>query len=93
MRIERLTAASATARFSELADLLTDTVQNGDAIGFLAPLAPGEAETFWRDVIEAIRSPYRILLAAMDEDRVVGSVQLDYSQRTNGLHRAEVMKL
>jgi len=92
-RIERLTPDSATARLPELVELLTNTVHNGDAIGFLAPLAPGEAEAFWRDVIEAIRSPYRVLLAAIGEGRVAGSVQLDYSQRSNGLHRAEVMKL
>jgi ribosomal protein S18 acetylase RimI-like enzyme len=33
------------------------------------------------------------MLIAVDDGRVVGSVQLDYAMRRNALHRAEIMKL
>ena len=73
-------------RMSELCELLHDSVENGASIGFMPPLEAGEAEAYWRSVTN-------LLFVAIDDGKVVGSVQLDYAQRRNGLHRAEVAKL
>jgi ribosomal protein S18 acetylase RimI-like enzyme len=68
-------------------------VLGGASIGFVLPLAPDEIETYWRDALEAVRGRGRILLAAFERERLIGSVQLALEPRANGRHRAEVMKL
>ncbi len=40
-----------------------------------------------------MRAGRRRLLAALADDHVIGTVQLDLEPRANGRHRAEVMKL
>jgi acetyltransferase len=77
----------------QLADLLIDAVDSGASIGFMPPLGKEEALAYWRDVIAAMRTGRRLLLAAMDGDLVQGSVQMDPEPRANGNHRAEVIKL
>jgi acetyltransferase len=101
MRIERLTAETAAQHLPALIDILRDSVDGGASVGFIPPLATAEAETFWTDVIEALRSAHRILLVAVvekgndenDGDQIVGTIQLDYARKPNATHRAEVIKL
>jgi len=77
----------------ELAALLEDTVDGGASVGFLPPLGVEEARGYWGKVCDAIDSGGRILLAARQAGRLIGSVQLDPAGMPNGSHRAEVMKL
>src|SRR5262249_7544538 len=58
-------------------------------IGFLPPLAPSEAEAYWR----AVLGPGVLLWVAERDGRVVGSAQLHLCPRQNGRHRAEVAKV
>ena len=60
--IRRLEAADAEARLGELALLLRDAVLGGASIGFVLPLTPGELETYWQDVLEAVRRGGKICL-------------------------------
>jgi GNAT superfamily N-acetyltransferase len=76
-----------------LVALLRDTVNGGAAVGFLPPLDEDEATAYWQDVIAALRTPYRLLFVAEEQGAIIGTVQLDLSSRTNGLHRAEVAKM
>jgi acetyltransferase len=91
--IRRLEAAAAEALLGKLCALLRDAVLSGASIGFVLPLAPGELEAYWQDVLEAVRERGRILLAAFEGETLIGSVQLGPEPRANGRHRAEVMKL
>jgi ribosomal protein S18 acetylase RimI-like enzyme len=91
--IRRLEAADVEARLGELSALLRDAILGGASIGFVLPLAPAELEAYWRDVLEAVREHGRILLAAFEDETLIGSVQLGPEPRANGRHRAEVMKL
>jgi acetyltransferase len=93
MKIQSLTADEAKRFVPELAALLQDGVNNGAAMGFLAPLSFEEAQGYWQEVATALEQPYRVLLVALEGEEVVGSVQLDLASRPNGLHRAEVMKV
>lgn len=77
----------------QLADLLIDAVDSGASIGFMPPVAREDALSYWRDVIAAMRTGRRLLLAAMDGELLQGSVQMDLEPRANGNHRAEVIKL
>ena len=86
-------AGEARQRRDELSGLLQDAVEGGASIGFVLPLAPGEAEDYWQSVVEAIGTGRRKLLAALLDERIVGAVQLDLEPRANGRHRAEIMKL
>jgi acetyltransferase len=93
MVIQSLTTDEAKRFVPKLAALLQDGVNNGAAMGFLAPLSFEEAQGYWQEVAEALGQPYRVLLVALEGEEVVGSVQLDLASRPNGLHRAEVMKV
>lgn len=91
--IGRISTEQAVALRPQLVTLLQANVDDGASIGFLPPLSAGEAGAYWQGVEEAVRSPYRILLVAQQDEQVVGSVQLDLVAKPNGAHRAEVMKL
>jgi acetyltransferase len=93
VKIQQLTPQTATAVVPKLASLLQNAVESGGSIGFLPPLSDKEASEYWQDVISALKTPYRILLIATEEDEVIGTVQLDMASRANGSHRAEVCKL
>jgi ribosomal protein S18 acetylase RimI-like enzyme len=81
------------AHVAALCDLLTDAVDSGASIGFLPPLSPGEAAEYWSSVEAALRDGSRVVLIAVNEGSLIGSVQLDYAMRRNALHRAEIIKL
>jgi acetyltransferase len=89
----RLDPAAAARLRAEFALLLEDAVAGGASLGFLLPLERAEGDAYWRSVVEAMRAGWRLLLVALAEGRLVGSVQLDLETRANGRHRAEVTKL
>jgi len=94
MLIEQLTAETLSAELHGLCALLEDCVEGGSSIGFLWPMADGEAAAYWRSTTAAISDGSKILLVARDDDgAIVGSGQLDLATRANSLHRAEVAKL
>jgi acetyltransferase len=91
--IRTLDAARVDELLPGLAGLLADAVEHGASLGFLAPLLADEACAYWRGVRDAVASGGRVLLVAMREGKVVGTVQLDLCQKPNGINRAEVQKL
>jgi acetyltransferase len=93
MKIKSLSASEAKHFLPKLIELLRDGVNNGAAMGFLAPLSVEEASSYWHEVVRDLGQPYRVLLVALEGEEVVGTAQLDLASRPNGLHRAEVMKV
>jgi GNAT superfamily N-acetyltransferase len=91
--IVRCSAEQAEEHIGELAGLLIDAVDSGASVGFLPPLDEAEALSYWRSVIAAIREGSRILLVALEDGLIQGSVQIALEMRANGNHRAEAMKL
>lgn len=81
------------ADLRDLVDLLVACVAAGASIGFLAPLAPAEAEAYWRTIFADLASGRRLVLVARDASRIVGTAQLALETRPNGRHRAEVQKV
>ncbi len=66
----------------------------GASVGFLAPLSPARAASFWRGVFEGVARGERIVLVAVDDaDRIVGTVQLVLDLPDNQPHRADVAKM
>ena len=83
------------ADLDELASLLTECVDGGASMGFLAPLAAPEAAAFWQEVLGDMRGGHRLLFIAREPagGAIVGSAQLSLKTRPNGRHRAEVQKV
>jgi len=93
VRIVRLDAEAALARIGELAEVLVDCVEGGASVSFMSPFTKDEAEEFFRGVVEGVAAGKRILLAALDDGKVVGTVQIITAQPPNQPHRADVAKL
>ena len=89
MKIVELDARGVDAHIDELAQLLVDAHAAGMGLGLAVPL---DAAGAYRDAAEALSPGERLLLAALEDDAVVGAVQLDRAGG-NGRHRAEVRRL
>lgn len=94
VQIRRFGAEEAAARLSELGEVLHACVLAGASVGFVLPCERAEAEAFWSGkVIPALRKGGLLLLVAELDQRIVGTVQLDFDTMPNQSHRAEVRKL
>ena len=74
-------------------ELLKDVVDGGSSVNFIAPLDLGIAAAFWDKVADDAEAEARIVLAAFDEDRVVGTAQLVLAIHALAVHRAEAQKV
>lgn len=91
--IRSVTQQELDEHFASFAALLQDAVESGASVGFVPPLADHDARAYWNGVRGALGGAGRVLLAAVEQGRILGSVQLDLAAQPNGRHRAEVMKL
>ncbi|MEU2109501.1 GNAT family N-acetyltransferase [Streptomyces sp. NPDC019507] len=89
----RLDAGELARTAPRLADLLLDAVDSGASVGFLAPLGRADAESWWHAHVPAVAEGGRVIWAARDGERVVGTVSVGFTAYPNGRHRAEIAKL
>ena len=75
------------------AELLCDAVNNGASVNFVAPMSPPDAIPFWQKVAAAVESGDTILLAALEDEEIVGTVMIVPAWQPNAPHRAEIQKL
>ncbi|MBE2162947.1 GNAT family N-acetyltransferase [Acinetobacter oleivorans] len=73
--------------------LLEDSINSGASIGFLAPVEKNEVLNYWREINHKLAQGNSRLWIAIQEGKIVGSVQLSLVSKKNGIHRAEVEKL
>jgi GNAT superfamily N-acetyltransferase len=92
-RVTRLEVTQLLAAVDELADLLTDTVDDGASIGFLAPLGRAAAVDWWRERADGVAAGQLAVWAASIGERVAGTVSLAFPDKPNSRHRAELVKL
>lgn len=89
-----LDPAGIDAHLPALTRLLADSVNAGASISFMAPMSDPTAARFWcEDVAPEVARGRRVVLAALLDGRVVGSVQLVTAMPPNQPHRAEVAKM
>src|SRR5689334_9791535 len=93
MNIELLDADSAHRRANDLIDVFQDAVDSGASVGFLPPLSRVDAYAYWRGIFADLAAGKRLLLGALDGDKLVGTAQLELSSKPNALHRAEVQRV
>lgn len=91
--IERVESAGGESVMSDLIEIVRDSVASGASVGFLPPLAEGEARAYWQGVLADVAEGKRVLLVARKGGRAVGTVQIELPSKPNARHRAEVQKL
>jgi GNAT superfamily N-acetyltransferase len=77
----------------ELAHVLVACVEGGASVGFVLPMTPGKAATFWRRVGESLARGARQLLVAETAGAIVGTVQVVEPSSENQPHRADIAKM
>ena len=93
-RVRALSAEAVAQVRPRLGEILIDCVSAGASIGFLDPLSPAEADSYWLRVERAVDAGRCILLAAeLEGGSLTGTVQLDIDTLPNQPHRATVSKL
>jgi GNAT superfamily N-acetyltransferase len=91
--LRELDATGVRAAGGDLAAVLADCVAGGASVSFMAPYSLEDAQTFFNEVADAVERGRIVLLAAFDEGRAVGTVQLNVATPPNQPHRADVNKL
>lgn len=81
------------ATHAMLCEMLVETVADGGSVGFMHPLAPGDAAAFWDGALGAAARGARIVLGAWADERIVGTVSLILDLPPNQPHRAEIAKM
>jgi GNAT superfamily N-acetyltransferase len=95
----RLAPSEFPSYVDELGSLLADVVHGGSSLGFLHGLTPYEAATWWRDYVgPSVEGGSTAVWVAIDTEaaapaRCVGTISLAFTEKPNGRHRAEVVKL
>jgi GNAT superfamily N-acetyltransferase len=77
----------------QLASVLTDCVNGGASVSFMAPFSHDDAVKFFRKIAASIAAGDTVLLAAKLDGRIVGTVQLGLDTPPNQPHRADVKKM
>nr|WMC98862.1 GNAT family N-acetyltransferase [Aminobacter aminovorans] len=93
MTIAVLTAVEAERHMPRLVEILTASVGDGALVGFVLPFSADQARAYWHGTIRSVSLGERLLVCALIEGQVVGTVQLYLSPEPNAPHRAEVYKL
>jgi GNAT superfamily N-acetyltransferase len=93
IEIRRLDAAELHAHLDGLARVLTDCVDGGASVSYMAPFSHEQARAAfeaWADEVEQRR---RLILAAVADGELVGTVQVILALPPNQPHRGEIAKL
>jgi GNAT superfamily N-acetyltransferase len=93
LSVELLDADAAAAAVPQLAEVLAECVDAGASVGFMAPFDRDEALAHFEAAARDVAAGKRLLLAASDGDRVVGTVQVLLAMPPNQPHRGEIAKL
>jgi len=76
-----------------LAELLAETVASGGSVSFMHPLAPDVVAAFWTQSLAAAEAGGRVVLGAMEDGALVGTVTLNLDCPPNQPHRGEIAKM
>lgn len=83
----------AKAAIPALAEILSDCINGGASVGFMAPCEPEGFIPYWNRIANEVDAGDTVLLIAEHRDEIIGTVQLGLSQMPNQLHRTDLKKL
>jgi GNAT superfamily N-acetyltransferase len=78
---------------AQLVAVLADCVEGGASVGFMQPLTPARAASFWRSLAGEVADGARTLLVACDTSGIIGTVQMIPARPENQPHRADIAKM
>src|SRR5262250_2290884 len=78
---------------SALAETLVEAVASGASVSFMHPLDPEIAAAFWTKSLAAADDGNRVVLGAMEDGELVGTVTLHLDCPPNQPHRGEIAKM
>jgi ribosomal protein S18 acetylase RimI-like enzyme len=93
INIEVFDAERATLHLSRFTDILVDSVEGGALIGHLMPVNLDAVSHYWKTVAASVGAGERLLICALTDGKIAGTVQLYLSPEPNAPHRGEVYKL
>lgn len=93
MAISITTLSASPAAIDQLGQLLSEVVADGGSVGFMHPLAPQQAQAFWRDSLAAAARGERLVFGAFEDGVLTGTVTLLLAFPPNQPHRAEIAKM
>lgn len=88
-----LDAPVSDAALEELSGVLVDCVAGGASVSFMAPFSQADGLAFFRKVAASVAAGDTVLIAALLNGRIVGTVQLGLDTPPNQPHRADVKKM
>jgi GNAT superfamily N-acetyltransferase len=93
-QIIELDGPAIEGRLDALSQILADSVAEGAAISFMAPLSCDDAVRFWsREVQPEVTAGRRVLFGAVHDGAILGTVQLITAMPPNQPHRCEIAKM
>lgn len=94
LQIIELDGPAMRERLEALSRILADSVDDGAAISFMAPMSYHDAALFWsRDIRPEVEAGRRVLLGAERDGDLLGTVQLINAMPPNQPHRCEIAKM
>jgi ribosomal protein S18 acetylase RimI-like enzyme len=93
IEIRRLEGGELRSNLEGLAAVLADCVAGGASVSYMAPFSHEEARAAFEAWADDVDAGARVILAALDGDEVVGTVQLVLATPPNQPHRADIAKL
>src|SRR3982750_1465871 len=93
MEIVELSAGEVRSAAHDPARLFLDAHEANMALGLAGPLTPEHARDVWIETAGKLDPARRVLLAAVEDGCVVGTVQIVRADSENGGHRAEIQRL
>jgi ribosomal protein S18 acetylase RimI-like enzyme len=91
--IRRLSGAELNEQIDGLARVIEDCVAGGASVGYMWPFSHADARAAFEGFAAEVDQGRRLLLAAFDEDELVGTVQVILAVPPNQPHRGEITKL
>ena len=91
--VRRLSGAELRAELDGLAAVLADCVAGGASVSYMNPFSDEQARTAFEGFAAEVDQGRRVLLAAYDGGRLVGTVQVILAVPPNQPHRGEIAKL
>lgn len=93
-QIDELDGHAIEADLAALSRILIDSVADGAAVGFMAPVSVHEAARFWLETVRPdVEAGRRTVFGARRGGDLVGTVQLLTAMPVNQPHRCEIAKM
>jgi GNAT superfamily N-acetyltransferase len=93
IEIRRLEATTVRDHLNALAAVLEDCVAGGASVGYMAPFSHADARAAFEGFVADAERGARIVLAAFDGERLVGTAQVVLALPPNQPHRAEIARV